>query len=75
MHDGRGILLDLDRNTSLKSLAGEYGHRIRYISGRVKDRLGVSAALIRPDGIIAWATDKDPDRNELQRAAARWLCY
>jgi 2-polyprenyl-6-methoxyphenol hydroxylase-like FAD-dependent oxidoreductase len=75
MHDGRGILLDLDRNASLKSLADEYGHLIRYISGRVKDRLGVSAALIRPDGIIAWAADKDPDRNELQRAAARWLCY
>jgi hypothetical protein len=76
MHDGQGILLDFDRNASLKMLAGEYGGRIRYISGSAKDRLGVSAALIRPDGIIAWASDTDPDCSELQKAAARWfVCH
>jgi 2-polyprenyl-6-methoxyphenol hydroxylase-like FAD-dependent oxidoreductase len=73
MHDGRGILLDFDMNTSLKTLAGEYGDRIRYISGSAKDRLAVSAVLIRPDGFIAWASDHDPDCSELQKAAARWF--
>jgi 2-polyprenyl-6-methoxyphenol hydroxylase-like FAD-dependent oxidoreductase len=73
MHDGQGILLDFDRNASLKTLASEYGNRIRYISGSAKDRLGVSAVLIRPDGIIAWASDNDPDGSELQTAAARWF--
>jgi 2-polyprenyl-6-methoxyphenol hydroxylase-like FAD-dependent oxidoreductase len=73
MHDGQGILLDFDRNASLKTLASEYGDRIRYISGSAKDRLGVSAVLIRPDGIIAWASDNDPDGSELQKAAARWF--
>ena len=73
MHDGQGILLDFDRDVSLKNLADKYGDQIRYISGSAKDRLGVSAALIRPDGIIAWASDKDPDCNELQKAAARWF--
>jgi hypothetical protein len=73
MRDGRGILLDFDNHTSLKTLAGEYGDRIRYISGSVKDRLGLTAVLIRPDGIIAWAADNDPDISELQKAAARWL--
>ena len=73
MHDGQGILLDFEMNASLKTLVGEYGDRIRYISGSVKDRLGVSALLIRPDGIIAWASDKDPDYSELRNAAARWL--
>jgi len=73
MHDGRGILLDFDMNASLKTLAGEYGDRIKYISGSVKNRLGVSAALIRPDGIIAWASGNDPDCGELQKAAARWF--
>ena len=73
MHDGQGILLDFDKNTSLRSLAAEYGDRIRYISGSAKDRLALSAVLIRPDGIVAWAADKDPDRNELQKAAARWF--
>jgi 2-polyprenyl-6-methoxyphenol hydroxylase-like FAD-dependent oxidoreductase len=73
MHDGKGILLDFDRNDSLAALAGVYGDRIRYISGSPKDRLGLSAVLIRPDGIIAWASDNDPDRSELQKAAARWF--
>ena len=73
MHDGRGILLDFDMNDSLKTLAGEYGDRIRYISGNAKDRLALSAALIRPDGIIAWASDCDPDCSELRKAAARWF--
>ena len=71
MHDGQGILLDLAGNASLKTLAGEY--RIKYISGSVKDSLGVSAALIRPDGIVAWASDGNPDRGVLQKAAARWF--
>jgi 2-polyprenyl-6-methoxyphenol hydroxylase-like FAD-dependent oxidoreductase len=73
MHDGQGILLDFDMNASLKTLAGKYGGRIRYIAGSAKDRLGISAVLIRPDGIIAWASDGEPDYNELQRAAARWF--
>ena len=62
MHDGRGILLDFEGNTSLKTFAGEYGDRMKYVSGRAKEQLGLSAALIRPDGIIAWASDNAPDR-------------
>jgi hypothetical protein len=73
MHDGQGILLDFDRNASLKTLASENGDRIKYITGGVEDRLGVSAVMIRPDGIIAWASDNDPDCSELQKAAARWF--
>ncbi|WP_158799260.1 FAD-dependent monooxygenase [Pedobacter sp. L105] len=73
MHGGQGILLDFDGNDSLNTLAGEYGEQMKYISGSAKDQLGVSAALIRPDGIIAWAADKDPDFSELQKAADRWF--
>ncbi len=73
MHDGKGILLDFDNNTSLETLAGEYGDRIKYISGSPKDRLGLSALLIRPDGIIAWASDNNPDYNQLQKAVGRWF--
>ena len=73
MHDGQGILLDFDMNASLRNLASEYGDRIKYISGNAKDRLAVSAVLIRPDGIIAWASDEDPDCGDLQKAAARWF--
>lgn len=73
MHDGQGILLDFERNASLKTLAREYGDQMKYVSGPAKEQLGLSAVLIRPDGYIAWASDNDPDCGELQKAAARWF--
>ncbi len=75
MHDGQGMLLDFDGNASLKTLASEYGGRIKHVSSRAKEQLGLSALLIRPDGIIAWASDKDPDCRELEKAAARWFVF
>jgi 2-polyprenyl-6-methoxyphenol hydroxylase-like FAD-dependent oxidoreductase len=75
MHDGQAMLLDFDGNASLKTFASEYGVRIRYVSSRAKEQLGLSAALIRPDGIIAWASNNDPDCSELEKAAARWLVF
>ncbi len=73
MHDGQGILLDFNTNDSLKIFARAYGGRIRYISASVKDRLALNAVLIRPDGIVAWASDKDPDYNQLAKVTARWF--
>jgi 2-polyprenyl-6-methoxyphenol hydroxylase-like FAD-dependent oxidoreductase len=73
MQDGQGILLDFDRNASFKTVASEYGERMKYVSGRAKEQFGLSAVLIRPDGMIAWASDNDPDCSELQKAAARWF--
>jgi len=71
--DGHGILLDFDGNAAIKILADEYGDRIKYVSGSAKEQLGLSAVQIRPDGIIAWAADKNPDYGELKKAAARWF--
>ncbi len=73
MHDGQGILLDFGGSASLKTFAGEYGDRIKYISGCVKDPLDISAALIRPDGIIAWASDNVADFSQLRKTAVRWF--
>jgi 2-polyprenyl-6-methoxyphenol hydroxylase-like FAD-dependent oxidoreductase len=73
MRDGQGMLLDFDGNASLKALASEYGGRIKHVSKRAKEQLGLSAVLIRPDGIIAWASDNDPNYSELKKAAARWF--
>ncbi len=73
MHDGRGILLDFDSNVSFKTLAGEYSEQLKYVEGRAKEQFGLSAALVRPDGVIAWAAGKDADYDELQKAAARWF--
>ena len=73
MHDGQAMLLDFESNASLKTFASEYGGRIKYVSGRAKEQFGLKASLIRPDGMIAWASENHPDYSELQNAAARWL--
>ncbi|TGJ98369.1 FAD-dependent oxidoreductase [Leptospira langatensis] len=73
MLHGKGILLDFDANTSLQAIANKYTNSIEYVSGNVKDRLGISAALVRPDGIIAWASEKDPDPSQFQEALALWF--
>ncbi len=73
MHDGQGVLLDFERDASLQTWASKYSDRIKYVSGSAKDRLGLSAVLIRPDGIIAWVCDNAADCSELQKAAARWF--
>ncbi len=73
MHGGQAVLLDFDEDVSLKTLASKYGDRIRYASGPAKEQPSLRATLIRPDGVIAWASDSAPDLSELQSAAARWF--
>ena len=73
----RGLARGLDISSRVHSptftLVNEYGDQMRYISGRAKEQLGLSAVLIRPDGIVAWASDNGPDYSEFQKAAARWF--
>ncbi|MBS1663242.1 MAG: FAD-dependent monooxygenase [Bacteroidetes bacterium] len=69
MHDGRGILLDFGEHASMKT----YADRVRYISGEVVDSLGLNAVLVRPDGIVAWASDGEPGFEGLGKAMDRWF--
>jgi hypothetical protein len=73
MRDGKGILLDFSANASLEMLTDKYKSQMKYVSGSVKDRLGIGAALIRPDGIVASAADSETDYNELQQAIVKWF--
>jgi 2-polyprenyl-6-methoxyphenol hydroxylase-like FAD-dependent oxidoreductase len=72
MHDGRGILLDFYGNASLKAVSAEYGYQIRYVPGEAKEQFGLSAALIRPDGIIVWASENEPGEQSLRQALSLW---
>jgi 2-polyprenyl-6-methoxyphenol hydroxylase-like FAD-dependent oxidoreductase len=71
LRDGAGLLLDFD--LSLPALDGFWGDRVRYVGCQAKDRLGLSALLVRPDGFVAWASDAPPDPAQVTRAATRWF--
>ena len=70
---GRALLLDFDAQAPLQALARRWEGRIAYVAGDVKDRLGVSAVLVRPDGIVAWAGEAVPNHDEAAEAASRWF--
>ncbi|NIJ38675.1 2-polyprenyl-6-methoxyphenol hydroxylase-like FAD-dependent oxidoreductase [Sphingopyxis panaciterrae] len=71
--DGKGVLIDFDPGEPLRTLAGRWTGRIHYVAGRTGDRPGFSALLIRPDGIVAWASETAPGRAEATEAMTRWF--
>jgi len=70
---GQGILLDFDGRESLKALADRYRGRMHYLASEAKVRLGVNALLIRPDGIVAWASDSTGGEAAAASSASRWF--
>jgi 2-polyprenyl-6-methoxyphenol hydroxylase-like FAD-dependent oxidoreductase len=73
LRDGNGLLLDFDRQAPLQTLDDRWGDRVRYVVTDARDRLGLSALLVRPDGFVAWASDTTPIPEEVTRAATRWF--
>lgn len=73
IRDGRGILLDFSNDAALKTWVSKYGSQISYMFAAAKEQLGVHALLIRPDGIVVWATGSEPDYDLFQKAVSRWF--
>ncbi|WP_082124796.1 FAD-dependent monooxygenase [Lysobacter capsici] len=73
LRNGKGLLLDFDADASLRPLAQRWSERIVYVASDAKDRLGVSAMLVRPDGFVAWAGERAADHEQAAQAAARWF--
>lgn len=73
LRNGQGLLLDFDIDASLRELAQRWDGRIAYVARDAKDRLGVSALLVRPDGFVAWAGEGAADHEQAAQAAARWF--
>jgi 2-polyprenyl-6-methoxyphenol hydroxylase-like FAD-dependent oxidoreductase len=70
---GRGVLLDFDRRAPLQALASRWSAGIDYVASKITDSLGLSALLVRPDGVVAWAAEADPDLEAAASAASRWF--
>ncbi|MFF8352326.1 rifampin monooxygenase [Streptomyces chartreusis] len=64
-HDGRGLLLDGTGRLSVEGWAGRVDHVVD-----VSEDLDVPAALLRPDGHVAWVGE---DQEELLEALRRWF--
>ena len=73
LRNGKGLLLDFDDSAPLQALAGRWRRRIAYVASDAKDRLGLSAVLVRPDGFVAWGGEAALDHEEAAQAASRWF--
>jgi 2-polyprenyl-6-methoxyphenol hydroxylase-like FAD-dependent oxidoreductase len=73
MRIGKGLLLDFDASAPLQALASRWSGKVKYVASDAKDRLGLSAVLVRPDGFVAWAGEATPDLEEAAQAALRWF--
>ncbi|MCJ2072648.1 FAD-dependent monooxygenase [Methylobacterium sp. J-030] len=73
LSDGKGLVLDFDPSPSLQALAKRRSTGVRYVAADARDRLGLQAVLVRPDGIVAWASAAAPDEAAFDRAMTRWF--
>lgn len=68
---GNGVLLDFETSSPLTRC--EFDGRVSYIASEPKDRLGLSALLVRPDGVVVWLAQDPDDYETLEQAASPWV--
>lgn len=73
LREGRGIFQVFTAAPGLADALQAWRPRIRCIQQPVEDALGLAAVLVRPDGVVAWASDRADDTDGLAAAATRWF--
>ncbi|WP_026152058.1 FAD-dependent monooxygenase [Actinopolyspora halophila] len=75
LHRGRGVLLDLEDNPTLRGRAGPWTDRVDVVTAeRARESgplSGTAAVLVRPDGYVAWAAPGSD--HDLPMALERWF--
>jgi 2-polyprenyl-6-methoxyphenol hydroxylase-like FAD-dependent oxidoreductase len=75
MSDGRPVLLHTPQAGAIREAAESWQDRVHIVSALVLGRPDLSAALIRPDGVLAWAAtpSTSPDTTCLKTALHTWF--
>src|SRR5205085_6637253 len=76
LHAGRGVVLDLTGDEDLRAAAAPWADRIDVVTSTTRPDgalVGVEAALVRPDGYIAWIGSGGSGAAGLRDALTRWL--
>ncbi|KAI1763117.1 monooxygenase [Hypoxylon sp. FL1150] len=70
---GKGLLVSFDNEAELKELADAYEDKVDYLGIGAKERLGIKALLVRPDGFVAWVAEDKADLDAAKAALGRWF--
>jgi hypothetical protein len=77
LRQGKGLFLnfapDAAAGASWDVLTRRWRQQVNYVAGDAHKRLGLRAVLVRPDGMVAWATDSHPDETGAAQALSRWF--
>ena len=73
LDEGKALLLDFAPDGPLQAIADRWRGRMSYVAGEPEHRLHLSAVLVRPDGVVAWASETAGDAAGLDQAASRWI--
>jgi 2-polyprenyl-6-methoxyphenol hydroxylase-like FAD-dependent oxidoreductase len=73
MQDGCGVALDFSTERRLSDAVLGWESRLRYVAGTARNDLGTGAVLVRPDGVVAWAGERDFAPEAFERAVGRWF--
>jgi len=79
LEEGWGLLVDFEDDAALKELVvgGKYEARVDYVGVGAKDRRGLRALLVRPDGVVAWVAEDNvkPDVDAAKAALEQWFGF
>jgi pentachlorophenol monooxygenase len=73
LHAGTGVLINLAGDKHLRVASERWRDQIKYVESAAQNSVGLSAALVRPDGFVAWAADGEIDFGAFDRAIAQWF--
>jgi 2-polyprenyl-6-methoxyphenol hydroxylase-like FAD-dependent oxidoreductase len=73
MESGKGLLVDFTSNSSLAELASNWKASVDYVNTPAKENLGLTALVVRPDGIVAWVAERQPDLETAKTSLLRWF--
>ncbi|KAL2206885.1 putative pentachlorophenol 4-monooxygenase [Sarocladium strictum] len=77
MRSGKGLLLAFKEQGTLEDVLKGREEEIEKMTVQVKDTLGLSAILVRPDGVVAWLAEEagEVDTAALKKALDRWFNF
>ncbi len=76
LHAGRGVLLDLADDRTVREVAEGWTDRIDVVTATSPPAGaldGTDAVLVRPDGYVAWTGSGEPRAGGLRDALSRWF--